>query len=42
MYFLLLFIDCYRVLNKEPFHLKCLPLHIALLVELKKPNGKFL
>ncbi|XP_067949328.1 cell division cycle protein 16 homolog [Watersipora subatra] len=30
-----------KVLEKEPFHLRCLPLHIALLVELHKPNELF-
>ncbi|KAF6040458.1 CDC16 [Bugula neritina] len=30
-----------KVLNKEPFHLKCLPLHIVLLVELRKPRDLF-
>lgn len=29
-----------RVLNKDPFNSQCLPLHIAVLVELKKANSK--
>ncbi|XP_014681406.1 PREDICTED: cell division cycle protein 16 homolog [Priapulus caudatus] len=39
------FKDCFNitsaVLNKDPFHSDCLPVHIACLVELKKPNDLF-
>ena len=29
-----------RVLNKDPYNSQCLPLHISVLVELKKSNCK--
>lgn len=32
---------CFRLLNADPFHSDCLPLHIACLVELKKQNGDY-
>ena len=31
---------CFSVLNKDPFNSQCLPLHVAVLVELKKANGE--
>ena len=38
------FQECHRitssVISKDPYNSPCLPLHIAVLVELKKPNGK--
>ncbi|XP_047361479.1 cell division cycle protein 16 homolog isoform X1 [Vespa velutina] len=30
-----------RILNKDPYHTACLPVHIACLVELKKTNALF-
>ena len=32
----------FRVRNKDPYNSHCLPLHIAVLVELKKSNCKYL
>ena len=31
-----------KVMKKDPFHEGCLPIHISCLIELRKPNGKFL
>ncbi|KAG8201646.1 hypothetical protein JTE90_012713 [Oedothorax gibbosus] len=37
--------QCYSIttiiLNKDPFHLNCLPIHITCLMELEKPNALF-
>ena len=30
----------FRVMEKDPFHANCLPVHIGTLVELNKANGK--
>lgn len=35
------FVLCYSVLKKDPYHSSCLPVHISCLVELKKVNSKF-
>jgi hypothetical protein len=35
-----LFSLCCSVLNKDPYHSGCLPVHISCLVELKKVNSK--
>ncbi|XP_077987958.1 cell division cycle protein 16 homolog [Glandiceps talaboti] len=39
------FRTCYKitseVLDKDPYHIQCLPIHIATLMELKKPNALF-
>lgn len=32
----------FRVMEKDPFHANCLPVHIGTLVELNKANGNFL
>ena len=34
------FLYFFRVLNKDPYNSQCLPLHISVLVELKKSNSK--
>ena len=34
------FVLCYSVLKKDPYHSSCLPVHISCLVELKKVNSK--
>lgn len=32
----------FRVMEKDPFHANCLPVHIGTLVELNKANGETL
>lgn len=34
------FSNFFRVMEKDPFHANCLPVHIGTLVELNKANGK--
>jgi hypothetical protein len=34
------FMLCFSVLKKDPYHSSCLPVHISCLVELKKVNSK--